>query len=125
MMKLIPRLKTEYRSYFDLRKSIVGYRTGLDDLEFPCPGCYGRKTIYDPDQHCPIEGYKMADRIKCPRCGGRGEVSKCDYSQILQKERERVKLINQDIDEENNIRRSIKSKLSKEELDYLRYQSIK
>ena len=41
--------------------------------KWPCLECNGKAWIYDPnDVPCPIEGYKMVARIKCPVCKGTG-----------------------------------------------------
>lgn len=49
-------------------------RMGHKDREWPCFRCEGYGRIIDPDyQPDVIEGYKLANRIKCPNCGGAGE----------------------------------------------------
>jgi hypothetical protein len=40
---------------------------------WPCLGCRGNGTIYDPnDPPCPVDGDKWRNRITCPDCGGNG-----------------------------------------------------
>jgi len=53
--------------------NVSGVRDMLADGDWPCQGCDGRGTIYDPnDPPCPIEGNKMRGRVTCTRCGGSG-----------------------------------------------------
>lgn len=69
-----------YASLSDFRKQHCRNDAQRADGTFwPCLLCGGRGWYYDPADHDPIEGYKMADRHPC-RAGcdkGRGSKAKC------------------------------------------------
>jgi hypothetical protein len=66
------------------------------DGHFMCLRCDGfKRVIADYERPDPVEGYKMADRVICPACGGTGygtEKLWRDYfkrEQIKHREREK------------------------------------
>lgn len=98
-----------------------------DTTFWPCLECErgGCGWIYDPnDAPDTVEGYKMVNRIKCPKCNGTGIGSRkeiiTEYHRInnkwkadYKKYREAVKKMNQ-----------LKKKLSKDDMELIvRYMS--
>lgn len=52
-------------------------KRGKRDALYSCEHCWGRGRVVAPwERPDPVEGYKMADRIDCPTCRGRGEVDR-------------------------------------------------
>lgn len=47
----------------------------MEDGKYRCPVCMGSGTRIAPGSFCdPVEGYKDAERIPCPKCSGTGFV---------------------------------------------------
>lgn len=72
---LILRPSNTYKSfdgYCDgIAASYYAWKAPQHPGKLPCMHCRGAGRIYDPnDPPCPIEGNKMRDVIKCPRCDG-------------------------------------------------------
>jgi hypothetical protein len=65
------RPKRPFRNLDEFRRSIAWRTRQSEDTGFwPCLECRARGFYYNPDDCCPIEGYKLATRYKCPKCGG-------------------------------------------------------
>lgn len=75
-----------FKNLRDFRRSIRAWGTNIKSL-YPCYCCHGYGKHYHPDDHDPIEGYKMAcRRVVCPTCGGKGKLSKIDFIARYDKE---------------------------------------
>jgi hypothetical protein len=49
---------------------------------FPCLTCDGDGWMWDPnDPPCPIEGNKMRDKIRCPKCLGKKTSTKAEFKE--------------------------------------------
>jgi hypothetical protein len=86
-MRRSERPKRPYRNLEEYRRYIVRFGS---TKEWPCLECRGCGRIYDPDDPpCPIEGNKLRNRIKCPKCKGSGEGSRKEireaYKAIIDK----------------------------------------
>lgn len=59
------------------------------DNKWLCPHCDGHKRVIAPyERPDPVEGYKMADRIPCPDCGGSGETTEKVWREIFKEQKE-------------------------------------
>ncbi len=60
-----------YKNIHDCR-SRIGWLYASKKLSssdfWPCFTCLGRGKVYNPEDHDPVEGYKMADIHSCPHC---------------------------------------------------------
>ena len=66
------------------------------DTPYPCLKCNGAGWVRDPEaQPDPIEGYKMAQTLRCISCGGTGEGDRAshyaEYRQQMAAWRERMR----------------------------------
>lgn len=69
-------------------KKHVGYTKEFKRNEYPCLVCNSFGRVVDPDeQPDPMEGYRNADRIICPECGGGGLIPRVyfyhEFKQLL------------------------------------------
>ena len=88
--------------------------------KFICRECNGRgQVVADYEQPNPVEGYKMADRVTCPSCGGAKYTTEKDY-------RDYFKILQAKFREEQReerllatIRKQALKKLTKEEREVL------
>lgn len=84
-MKRADRPKREYRS-FDAYVQAQRQRHSRGNLRYPCLRCDASGRIIAPyERPDPVEGWKMADRITCPGCGGTKEGTRDQYKAAYQK----------------------------------------
>jgi hypothetical protein len=57
------------------------------DGHFMCLCCDGSKRVIAVyEQPDPVEGYKMADRVTCPKCGGTGYATEKEWREYFKAE---------------------------------------
>lgn len=79
--------------------------------KYPCFKCSGRGWDYDINDHDPVEGYKMAEHIKCNYCNGTGIVSKKDFVESYYKPR--VEKYKKELQEYKQFKKLVKIALKK------------
>ncbi len=80
----------EHKTLLEYVRANAGYRPNIAEMlaenKGPCPDCWGRGRVVAPyERACPIEGYKMADRIACPKCNGDGRIPKKEWVESYKK----------------------------------------
>lgn len=116
--------KRPYKNLNEFRQKHVHVFCGndkkLDSGFFPCFECGGLGRVRDPNDRCPVEGYKMAPWHKCSQCGetGRGTREHCaaQYRRVISKWKQECA----DYENANKLIASAKSKLTPEEIKALR-----
>lgn len=111
----------KYKTIVELYKNLT-YNCSdksKSDYLWICYVCRGYGKIKDRSQYCPIEGLKMADYIQCPVCSGKKGLNREFYQEkfkeYLTKYENELQLYYRNI----KFYESIKSKLSKEEWEWL------
>lgn len=85
-----------------------------------CHRCSGHGKIKDPKDRCPVEGYKWdADYIPCPLCGGSGQLNREYYEEKFKEYLTNYENSLQLYHREKKLYESIRSKISKEEWEWL------
>lgn len=118
----IKRPERPSKPYSSFQIYLVKHRRPSDGKPI-CLRCNGSTKIYNPnEERCPVEGYKMVSRIKCPRCDGTGigtvEECKNAYRETMDHYNAKVANYKHDL----GLYQSIKSKLNQEELKFLGVQ---
>jgi hypothetical protein len=102
--------KRPYQSLADFRNRTLYFDEQFfeeNPNKWPCLECKGVGTIYDPnDPPCPVEGNKMRDRIKCPRCGGCRHIPKEEFAKAYRE------IINEYLEEKAEYQALVKAKRS-------------
>lgn len=69
--------KLPKRPYANFEDYVLRGLRGTKDNVYRCTYCRGSGRVIAPyEVPSPVEGYKMADRIKCQTCAGTGGVSR-------------------------------------------------
>ena len=88
--------------------------------KFICRQCGGNgKVIADYEHPDPVEGYKMADRVTCPSCGGTRYTTEEDYRAFFKAEQAKYREQEKETKRINALRKQALKKLTKEERDAL------
>jgi hypothetical protein len=97
------------------------WRSAIKDSkhQFPCLSCGAYGKIKDPTECCVYEGSKYADYIPCPNCGGTGQMNKSHYQELLERDKKDYNTKLEKYKKELSLYKSVVSKLSKEELEYV------
>lgn len=91
------------------------------DGTFRCPNCWGAGRVVAPwEQPCPVEGYKLADRIACPTCNGKKIVAKALHKPAYKSAVERYQLEKIRYNSRLELAEKLISRFSQEEIDKLR-----
>ena len=91
---------------------------------FPCLACKGYGWIHrDEDFDC-VEGYKLAPRYTCKKCGGTGQSSRKEFKVFYDRSIHRYKSELTEWKRLSALKKSAISKLSKEEIKALQELGI-
>lgn len=92
----------------------------ISDGKFICRQCGGNgQVVADYEKPDPVEGYKMADRVTCPSCGGTRYTTEKDYRAFFKKEQAEFRKREKEDKERKKLRIQALKKLTKEERDSL------
>lgn len=83
----VPKNLEEFRQDF-ISLSFLEEKKKFDTGFFPCTvnDCRGKGTFYDPnDPPDPIEGNKLRNRVKCPKCHGTGRGERREFTALYKK----------------------------------------
>jgi hypothetical protein len=60
---------------------------------FPCLVCQGDGWIYDPNDGgpCSVEGNKMRDKLRCPKCLGKKTSTKAEFKEYHLAQQEKMR----------------------------------
>lgn len=111
-----------FRNLHEYRVSCCHYVESLikDPNAWPCLFCGAAGWIYHPDEKpCPVEGMKMARRIKCPVCSGTRLGTKAQIEEAYKKRIDSWRKESEAERERNNLLACALSKLSQKEVDVL------
>ena len=88
--------------------------------KFICRECGGSgRVIADYERPDPVEGYKMADRVTCPSCGGTKYTTEKDYRDFFKAEQAEYRKPEKEDKRINALRKQALKKLTREERDAL------
>jgi DnaJ-class molecular chaperone len=90
------------------------------DDKFICRECNGRgQVVADYERPDPVEGYKMADRVTCPSCGGAKYTTEKDYREFFKIQQAKFREEQREERLRASIRKQALIKLTKEEREVL------
>jgi Zn finger protein HypA/HybF involved in hydrogenase expression len=92
----------------------------IKDGKYLCRQCDGSgRVIADYERPDPVEGYKMADRVTCPSCGGKKFTTEKDYRDYFKIKQAEYRLEQREQRYRDKVRRQALKKLTKEERNIL------
>ena len=90
------------------------------DDKFICRECHGQgRVVADYERPDPVEGYKMADRVTCPSCGGSRYTTEKDYREFFKSVQAKFRERQQEERRRDTVRKQALKKLTKEEREVL------
>lgn len=99
-----PEGRPKAKKFYQFCSSDYPYRFDPYKNTVECQWCHGSGRIVHLDKRPdPVEGYKMADRITCPTCGGDGRRPVSDAREEYKKYQTLVKKQQGQYDEEKEI----------------------
>lgn len=101
----------------DFQSILPKYRSSrIPKNRYDCPHCHSSGRVVAPNAYCdPVEGYKLAARVDCPDCDGKGHLPKSYYEEILEQEIIKWKKLENIRKDLQKLLRNAVSKLTKEE----------
>lgn len=119
-----PRKLPSYERWLKNNGIDKWYKNKVEKIVVSCNLCDGTGKRYYFEDCDPIEGYKMASKRECDKCGGVGFVHvdtyRDEYDAEVKKNEEKIK----EYEYYTTMMKSIKLKLTKEEVKFLKIYGI-